>query len=183
MVPPPHPHRPPNKNPPNPSIPAIPGSDNNLTPATSVVYLKTDRHLHSAAQTCADPVPNGHRDHVRKRRQNGIDSATNHRAESQRLWLLRRRPSPDRQSGARSGGPCRSVGGPVSGARRISPASQSEPADIPSPLPYFGFPPLCGGNVRRTKGARGMPCQGPGNPRGADIHLLLSAAGGRLQRE
>ncbi len=52
------------------------------------------------------------------------------------------------------------MGGPVSGARRISPASQSEPAGI-CPAPFVpGFPPLCGGNVRRTKGARGCRAKG-----------------------
>ena len=67
---------------------------------------------------------------VRKRRQNGIDSAIDHRAESQRLCLLRRCLSPDRYSGARSGGPCRSVGGRVTIARRRSPASPDEPAGV-----------------------------------------------------
>ena len=61
------------------------------------------------------PDPNGRRDtYVRKPRQNGNDSAAIHRAEPQRLRVLRRRPSSDRKSGARPGGPCRSVGRPSS---------------------------------------------------------------------
>ena len=79
------------------------------------------------------PDPSGHRDtYVRKQRQSGSGSTAIHRAEPKRLSVLRRRPSSDRKSGARPGGPCRSAGGRVPGARRISPASQSEPAGIPS---------------------------------------------------
>ena len=43
--------------------------------------------------------------------------------------FLRRRPAPHMGDGERLRGPCRSVGGRVPGARRISPASHSEPAD------------------------------------------------------
>ncbi len=101
--------------------------------------------------------PQGSREETKAKRQR---QRVNQSAESDRHQLLRRRPSSDRQSGARSGGPCRSVGGPVSGARRISPASQSEPAGI-CPAPFVpGFPPLRGGNVRRTKGARGCRAKG-----------------------
>ena len=61
------------------------------------------------------PDPSGRRDtYVRKQRQNGSDSAAIHRAEPRRLSFLRRRPSSDRKSGARPGGPCRSVGRPSS---------------------------------------------------------------------
>ena len=61
------------------------------------------------------PDPNGRRDtYVRKLRQNGNEGTAIHRAEPQRLCVLRRRPSSDRKSGARPGGPCRSVGRPSS---------------------------------------------------------------------
>ena len=67
---------------------------------------------------------------MRKRRQRSTRRTRFNAAPTslQRLCLLRRRPSSDRMSGARPGGPCRSVGGQVPGARRVSPASHSEPA-------------------------------------------------------
>ena len=137
-----------------------------LTMQTSVVLSESDRRIDTVLRRRVQtPDPSGRRDtYVRKPRQNGNESAAIHRAESQRLHDLWRRPSSDRKSGARPGGPCRSVGGRVPGARRISPASHSEPAGI-------------------VRSKRTMPSQGPGDPRGADIRLLLSAAGGRLQRE
>ncbi len=77
----------------------------------------------------------------------------------QRHRLLRRRPSSDRMSGARPGGPCRSVGGQVPGARHVSPASQCEPAGVPL------YSPFRGSKGARTSEAspRGMPSQGPGD--------------------
>ena len=76
------------------------------------VDRRIDTELRRRVQT---PDPNGHRDtYVRKRRQNGSEGAAIHRAEPRRLRVLRRRPSSDRKSGARPGGPCRSVGRPSS---------------------------------------------------------------------
>ena len=97
----------------------------------------------------------------------------------QRLCLLRRRPSSDRMSGARPGGPCRSVGGPVPGARRVSPASHSEPAGIP-PTPLSRSE---GGADERSKSAGDAEPRAGRPKRGADRRLPSSAAGGRLQPE
>ena len=85
------------------------------------------------------------------------------RAESQSLRVLRWRPSADRSPPQDREGPCRSVGGPVPGARRSSPAPRSEPASIPSSPFVLGFPPLAGEMSEGQRGPRGMPSQGPGD--------------------
>ena len=58
-------------------------------------------------------------------------------------------------------GPCRSVGGPVPGARRVSPAPPIEPARIPY------SPPSRSVRGRETApfapSSGGCPCQGPGD--------------------
>ena len=76
------------------------------------VDRRIDTELRRRVQT---PDPNGHRDtYVRKRRQNGNESAAIHRAEPQRLCVLWRRPSSDRKSGARPGGSVPKRGRPSS---------------------------------------------------------------------
>ena len=153
----------------------------NYNICSNINNRSTDRH--SAAQTCADPCPKRPQgSNVRKRRQQPTRRTRSKAAPTsrQRLCLLRRRPSSDRMSGARPGGPCRSVGGPVPGARRVSPASQCEPARRP---PYQPLSRSEGGAHKRSE------CAGDAQPRagrpkrGADRRLLLSAAGGRLQPE
>ena len=153
------------------NISAISGS--HLTTATHVLILTTRSTDHnSAAQTCADPCPKRPQgSNVSRRRQRSTRRTRSKAAPTsrQRLCLLRRRPSSDRMSGARPGGPCRSVGGQVPGARRVSPASQSEPAGVPR------------AQAKRVLGD--APAKGRETARGADRRLLLSAAGGRLQPE
>ena len=87
-----------------------------LTMQTSVVLSESDRRIDTELRRRVQtPDPSGRRDtYVRKRRQNGNEGAAIHRAEPRRLSVLRRRPSSDRKSGARPGGPCRSVGRPSS---------------------------------------------------------------------
>ena len=125
-----------------------------LTTQTSVVLSESDRRIDTVLRRRVQtPDPSGRRDtYVRKQRQNGNDSTAIHRAEPRRLSVLRRRPSSDRKSGARPGGPCRSVGGRVPGARRISPASHSEPAGVP----------IC--PFRESKGARTSEASARGMP-------------------
>ena len=137
-----------------------------LTTQTSVVICtsgSTDRHR--AAQTCADPRP--------KRPQGYIREETKAKRQRQRGYPPCRVTASSRPLAAsliRSEVWCKAgrvraeaLGGRVPGARRISPASHSEPAGI-------------------VRSERTMPSQGPGDPRGADRRLLLSAAGVRLQR-
>ena len=67
-----------------------------------MLYIRNQIDIyHSAAQTCADPVLNDHRDHVRKRRQNGIDSAST--------------KAPSRTVNSSSGGVPHRIGSPVQG--------------------------------------------------------------------
>ena len=145
----------------------------------------TDRH--SAAQTCADPCPKRPQgSNVSRRRQRSTRRTRSKAAPTsrQRLCLLRRRPSSDRMSGARPGGPCRSVGGQVPGARRVSPASHSEPAGIHHAFFEPRVSPRSRGKCPKDKGGARDAQPRAGRPkRGADRRLLLSAAGGRLQPE
>ena len=110
------------------SNPKNPNSDRRLDNyyiCSNINNRSTDRH--SAAQTCADPCPKRPQgSNVSRRRQRSTRRTRSKAAPTsrQRLCLLRRRPSSDRMSGARPGGP-------VPGARRVSPASQSEPAGHP----------------------------------------------------
>ncbi len=101
---------------------------------------------------------------MRKRRQRSTRRTRSKAAPTsrQRLCMLRRRPSSDRMSGARPGGPCRSVGGQVPGARRVSPASQSEPAGV---HPYSPLSRIEGGAHKRSE------CAGDAQPRAGRPHV------------
>ena len=107
------------------------------------VDRRIDTALRRRVQT---PDPSGRRDtYVRKQRQNGDDSTAIHRAEPRRLSVLRRRPSSDRKSGARPGGPCRSVGRPSSRSAThqscvAKRASRHRPFETDDALPRAGRP-------------------------------------------
>ena len=151
----------------------------------------SDPH-HSAAQTCADPCPKRPQgSNVSRRRQRSTRRTRSEAAPTsrQRLCLLRRRPSSDRKSGARPGGPCRSVGGPVPGARRVSPASQSEPAGIPpTPLsrseggagPFFLSP--FQGEMQRGFAGDAQPRAGRPHVEPTDVYPRPPRGGGYSAR-
>ena len=89
---------------------------NPLTTQTFVVLSESDRRIDTELRRRVQtPDPSGRRDtYVRKRRQNSNESTAIHRAESQRLHDLWRRPSSDRKSGARPGGSVPKRGRPSS---------------------------------------------------------------------
>ena len=111
------------------------------------------------------PDPNGHRETcVRKRRQNGNEGAAIHRAEPQRLRILRRRPSSDRKSDARPGGPCRSVGRPSSrsATHQSCVAQRASRASLPAIAPFENRRGR--ETAHRSAVERGMPEPRAGRP-------------------
>ena len=146
----------------------------NLTLVIHMYYFKNQ--IDGSTQRCADVCRPSIRTATGRKREemkaNG-EQTTLGLYSRVRPNLLRRRPAPHMGDGERLRRPCRSVGGQVPGARRISPASQYEPAG--ESLSVGAIP--CG--RPRTI----CPAKGRETTRGADRRLLLPAARGRLQRE
>ena len=124
---------------------------------TSVVLSESDRRIDTVLRRRVQtPDPSGRRDtYVRKRRRNGNESTAIHRAESQRLHDLWRRPSSDRKSDARPGGSVPKRGRPSS----RSATHQSCVAQRASRRPHPPLSRIEGGAHKRSE------CAGDAQPR------------------
>ena len=138
------------------------------------------------------PAPNGHREtYVRTEGKTDTTVAPlsarqkeeSKGVASQRLRVLRRRPSADRKSAARPGGSVPKRGRPSSrSATRQSRVAQRAGRRPLTPLSNLGFPPRAGEMSEGQRGRVGRPAKGRETSRGADRRLPTPAARGRLQR-